>query len=680
MKRFIADYELKEGREKAIPVEKTRQEKVAVVGSGPAGLACAYDLVRRGYPVTVFEAMPMVGGLLRYGIPEYRLPNNILDSEIDYIRELGVEIETNSPVENLGKLFAGGYKAVFLGTGAGISQKMGIPGEDTPGVIHALDFLRKANSGEKISLGSRVAVIGGGNAAVDAARVAKRLGAGEVTILYRRSRDEMPAVAEEVEEAEKEGIKLQILAAPVKVLSQGDKLTAIECIRMELGEPDASGRRRPIPVKGSEFVVDVDNVIIAIGQVVDKAGLPEELAYTERETLSTDPVTFETNIAGVFAGGDVVSGPADVIGAIAAGNEAAESIDRYLSGTDLRQGRPEQPKKVEEVSKEGILPRSRAAMPMLDPGQRAGSFAEVELGFDEKVAVEEAKRCLNCAGCCECLSCEAACERQAIDHEMVDRYEEYDVGAIVVATGFELTSKNRITEFESDPDVLDGIQFERILCPGGPTAGVVLRPSDAKTPKEVVFISCVGSRDPEHGVPYCSRVCCMYLAKMAMLYKHAVPDGQAYIFYMDTRSTGKGYEEFVQRAVEEDGVLYLRGRVSKVFRDGNKLKVWGADTLTGKKIEMSCDLVVLGMAMIIDPTSEELAQALGIRTDEHGFITEVHAKLRPLETSVPGIYVAGTAQGPKDIPDSVAQGSGAASKVLVLFSGKESTLEKVEQR
>ncbi len=263
---------------------------------------------------------------------------------------------------------------------------------------------------------------------------------------------------------------------------------------------------------------------------------------------------------------------------------------------------------------------------------------------------------------------------------MVDRYEEYEVGAIVAATGFELTPRKRINEFEPDPDILDGIQFERILSPGGPTAGVVLRPSDAKTPREVVFISCVGSRDPEHGVPYCSRVCCMYLVKQAMLYKHAVPDGQAYIFYMDTRSTGKGYEEFMQRAVEEDGVLYLRGRVSRVFRDGKKLRVWGADTLTGKKIEMSCDLVVLGMAMVIDPSREELARALGIQADEHGFITEAHAKLRPLETSVPGIYVAGTAQGPKDIPDSVAQGSGAASKVLVLFSHKEPALEKVGRR
>ncbi|MFC1916461.1 FAD-dependent oxidoreductase, partial [Chloroflexota bacterium] len=180
--------------------------------------------------------------------------------------------------------------------------------------------------------------------------------------------------------------------------------------------------------------------------------------------------------------------------------------------------------------------------------------------------------------------------------------------------------------------------------------------------------------------PYCSRVCCMYLAKQAMLYKHAVPDGQAYIFYMDIRTTGKGYEEFVQRAVEEDGVLYLRGRVSKIFREGDKLKVWGADTLSGKRIEIACDLVVLGLALVPNPAGKELAQKLGIATNEYGFITEIHPKLRPLETSVPGIYVAGIAQGPKDIPDSVAQASGAASKVLSLFSSSKLTLEKVAER
>jgi len=276
-----------------------------------------------------------------------------------------------------------------------------------------------------------------------------------------------------------------------------------------------------------------------------------------------------------------------------------------------------------------------------------------------------------------CRACEEVCPAQAIDFLQEEVFVEEEVGAIVVATGYELLPKGEIREFEEDPDIIDGLQFERILCPSGPTDGVALRPSDGKVAKEVVFISCVGSRDPEHGLPYCSRVCCMYSVKMAMLYKHAVHDGQAYIFYMDIRVTGKGYEEFVTRAVEENGVLYLRGRVSKVFRDGDKIKVWGLDTLTGKRVEISCDLVVLAMAMIARPEAKDLARKLGIATDEYGFMAEIHPKLRPLESAVPGIYLAGTAQGPKDIPDTVAQASGAASKVLALFSKDELILEKV---
>jgi heterodisulfide reductase subunit A len=280
-----------------------------------------------------------------------------------------------------------------------------------------------------------------------------------------------------------------------------------------------------------------------------------------------------------------------------------------------------------------------------------------------------------------------------IDFSKKDTFVEVKVGAIVVATGFDLMAKGAIGEFAEDPDIIDGLEFERILCPSGPTAGTVMRPSDGIEPREVVFISCVGSRSVRQsavgsrqsggrgtidyrlstndGVPYCSRVCCMYLAKQALLYKHAVHDGQAYIFYMDQRTTGKGYEEFVRRAVEEYDVMYLRGRVSKVFRDGDRLRVQGADTLSGKRVDISCDLVVLGMAMMPSAEFKGLARKLGIATDEYGFITEVHSKFRPMETSVPGIYVAGTAQGPRDIPDSVAMGSGVASKVLDLFSRDE---------
>ncbi len=387
LKRFVTDYELRMGRKKAIPAERTKKDKVAIIGSGPAGLACAYDLVREGYAITVFEALSQPGGLLSYGIPEYRLPKEIVDNDISYIQELGVEIKTNTSVKDLTEIFNQGYMAIFFGSGAQASQKIGIPGEETRGVIHALDFLRMANSGVRISLGDRVVVIGGGNAAIDAARVASRLGAKEVSIVYRRSQAEMPAIATEAKEAEREGIKFHFLATPVRILSKENQLSAIECIRMELGEPDTSGRRRPIPIKGSEFTINVDNAVIAIGQAVDKAMLPKELDYTGWGTLEVDPVTLQTNIDGVFAGGDAVSGPADVIAAIAAGKEAAVSIDRYLKGISLTEGRQIAHEKVEQVSKEGVKPKARARMPLLELDQRKGSFDEVEQGFDEKTAI-----------------------------------------------------------------------------------------------------------------------------------------------------------------------------------------------------------------------------------------------------------------------------------------------------
>ncbi len=267
----------------------------------------------------------------------------------------------------------------------------------------------------------------------------------------------------------------------------------------------------------------------------------------------------------------------------------------------------------------------------------------------------------------ECRICEKLCPVDAIDWDQEDEISHEKVGAIVIATGFDLMPMANIPEYAADPDILNGIQFERLLSPGGPTAGVVTRPSDGKIPKEVVFVSCCGSRDPEHGVPYCSRVCCMYLAKQALLYKHAVPDGQAYIFYIDTRSTGKGYEEFIQRVVGE-GVLYLRGKVSKIFHDGEKLRVYGADTLSGKRIEIAADMVVLGMAVIPSDGTKQLLGKLGVSAGETGFVLERHTKFRPLETNVEGIFVAGMAQGPKDIPDSVAQGSAAAARVLTLFA------------
>jgi heterodisulfide reductase subunit A-like polyferredoxin len=246
---------------------------------------------------------------------------------------------------------------------------------------------------------------------------------------------------------------------------------------------------------------------------------------------------------------------------------------------------------------------------------------------------------------------------------------EETVGAIIIATGYDLLPKNAIQEYASDADVLDGLQFEQLLTAGGDEK--IKRPSDGKIVNEIVFIQCAGSRDPEHGVPYCSRICCMYTAKQARLYKRLVPDGQAYVFYMDVRSDAKGYEEYVRDVVEKERVLYLRGRVSRLFRDGNKLKVWGVDTLSGKSIEIAADLVVLATAMVPSPGIRDLARKLNIITDQQGFLTEAHLKLRPVETLTAGIYLAGTAQWPRTIPDTVASASGAASKIISLFSREE---------
>ncbi len=396
--RFVADHELRNGRKRAAPIEKTKEERIAIIGSGPAGLSCAYELVRRGYPVTVFESAPKPGGMLRYGIPDYRLPKEVLDEEIGYIEELGVEIKTNHPVQSLKEVFDQGYKAIFLATGAWKSQRMGIPNEESKGVIHGLEFLKKVNSGEKVEVGRRVAVVGGGNAAIDAARVARRLGAEEVLIIYRRSQNEMPAIRTEISEAEKEGVKFHFLASPIMALANDGKLNGIQCIRMELGEPDESGRPTPIPIQGSDFHIDVDQLIIAVGQAIDQRMFVNELQYTKSGTILVDPITLKTNIDGVFAGGDAVLGPADVISAVSAGQEGAISIELYLSGVDLVKGRPAKKKKIEDVPKEGIEKEERKPLFLIEPEKRTG-FEEVELGFADRVeiAIEESKRCLNCS-------------------------------------------------------------------------------------------------------------------------------------------------------------------------------------------------------------------------------------------------------------------------------------------
>ena len=269
----------------------------------------------------------------------------------------------------------------------------------------------------------------------------------------------------------------------------------------------------------------------------------------------------------------------------------------------------------------------------------------------------------------KCGLCEKVCPTKAIVFDQAESMVEEHVGAIVVTTGYDLYPAARLPEYGGGrvPDVIDALAFERILAASGPTGGKVKRPSDGKEPGQVVFVQCSGSRDPEHGMPYCSKICCMYSAKQAILYRHRVHHGQPYVFYIDVRAGGKGYEEFINRAQEDEGVVYLRGKVSKIFRDGDKVMVWGSDTLSGRKVEVAADLVVLSLAAIPSAGSSDMQKVLGLPGDDNGFYASVEGELEPMSTARPGMFVAGCASGPKDIPETVAQASGAAAKVLALF-------------
>jgi len=410
LKRFAADWYFDHIKElpQPEPFPQIHSQKVAVVGAGPTGLSCAYFLAQMGYPVKVFEALPVGGGMLSVAIPDFRLPREVIEKEIDYIAKCGVEIKYNTPINvnfTIEDIRDSGFGAVFIAAGAQRSQNIGIPGEleDIEGFYYGLRFLRDVKIGKPVKLGRSVAVIGGGNVALDSSRTALRLGADEVSIFYRRSREEMPVTEVEYDEALAEGIQVNFLVSPTRIASDDWKVAGLQCVHMKLGEPDASGRRRPIPIPGSEFFAPADTVIAAVGQAPDLSFLPRDSALerTRWERLAVDENRLATNVAGVFAGGDFVSGPGMVIEAIAAGRRGAIAIDKYLRGDTSRVEMYDLKPSVieEEVSREeeeSWEPQFRPETPHLPLQERKGSFKEIELSFSEEKARQEAKRCLRC--------------------------------------------------------------------------------------------------------------------------------------------------------------------------------------------------------------------------------------------------------------------------------------------
>ena len=686
LKRFAADR--LDLDELPLPEIENRPEKVAIVGSGPAGLTAAYYLRLKGYQVTIFESLSVLGGMLRVGIPDYRLPPEVLDKEINYILRLGIETRTGQALGadfTLSDLEKQGFKAIFLAVGAHSSIKTDIPGEDDfEGVLDAVDFLRDVNLGDRRKPGNRVMIIGGGNVAIDAARTARRLGCEEVTVVYRRSRKEMPAYPEEIEGALEEDVKIHYLTAPVKIHGANGKVTGFECIETELGEPDATGRRRPVPVEGSEFVIECDTVIPAIGQRPDLDWLKglQGLSISRWGTLDVNPETMQTNIPHVFAAGDAVSGPATVIEAVTGGHMVVEAMDRYINGKDLihyaEQVKAQNPPGRDwcEIP-EGLGTESRVLSRYQEPEERVTSFNEVDLGFSEEVARQEARRCLNCGVCSECMECVKICEADAIDHFMEPEEKEIEVGSIILATGFDIMDTTPMKEYGYGryPNVFTSLEFERLNNATGPTDGKILMRDEkggfTMPPESVGIIHCVGSRD-ENYHEYCSRVCCMYALKYGHLLKDKIGHHvKVYDFYVDMRCFGKGYEEFYKRC-QEEGIIFFRGKPSEITdrpikaQEEGRLIVIGEDTLMNRQIRIPVDMVILCAAIEARKDTAEVAKIFGVNQDKDGFFRESHPKLGPLNSATSGIFLAGACQGPKDIPDTVAQASGAAAKALEL--------------
>ena len=683
LKRLAADQV--DPRTIEIPMAETRDERVAIIGSGPAGLSAAYHLARRGILSTIYEALPQAGGMLRVGIPDHRLPPAILDQEIEIITNMGVELKTNTPLGgdlSVDSLFDDGFKAVYLALGAHKGITLGVPGEDAEGVRQGVDFLREVNLTGKAPVGKHVAIIGGGNVAIDVSRSAVRLGAESVQIIYRRTRAEMPAWEEEIQAAETEGVELTYLAAPQEVLTEGGKVTGLRCIRMELGEPDSSGRRRPVPVPGSEYDLAVDQIIPAIGQRPDLSSIEDVdgLEFTRWSTTEVDPVTYATGRPGVFAGGDLQSGPWVAIGAIAAGKEAAESIERYLDGADMADGRApiERPEPVYRPVPEGEPAKARAKVRELEPSARQGNFNEVELGLSEEDGKAEAARCLNCGYCCECYQCVEACGAGAVTlvtHQEQREMVELNVGSVILAPGFTPYDPSQLDfyGFGKHPNVITSMQFERLLSASGPTGGHVARPSDHKDPKKIAWFQCVGSRDQNRcNNEYCSSVCCMYAIKEAVIAKEHAGDGlDCAVFFMDMRTYGKDFERYYEGA-KSQGVRFLRSKVHTID------SIPGSDDLSIRYVTESgemqteiFDLVVLSVGLETAPEVIQLAESLDVGLTPSNFCETT--TFAPVTTTKGGVYVCGAFQGPKDIPQAVVDASASAAAAGELLSEARNT-------
>ncbi len=687
LKRFVGDWayehrdELPNMRDKSLVGTPFKHDptptgkKIAIIGAGPAGLTAGQDLVRLGHAATVFDGLPIAGGMMRIGIPPHRLPWDLLDWEIQQILDEGVDLRLNTWIDDVSGLLDNGYDSVIIATGAHRAKKISIRNSNHPDNWLSLDLLKRVALGEEVDLsGHKVAILGGGNVALDAARTAIRLGEPEVRMVCLEPRGEMPGFEWEVEVAEEEGIEvLPGRSFKEIVVDENDRIVGVRCVEVifrgfKRGRPDIE------EIPNSEHIIPADLVVWAVGQGPDFSFLPPDGSINTRYPIGvqTDDEMM-TTLPGVFAAGDVHRGMTFfVVDAIAEGHHVARCVDRYLRGEDGLQELPKQPvatldleevkHKVESGQAAGW---DRAPISTIPLEERRNNFREVDLTLTEEEAVAEAQRCLACGICSECLECVAACERGAISHTMQEELVELNVGAIILATGFKDFDPTQAPEYGYGvhPNVITAMEFERLINTSGPTLGKVLM-QNGEPPKSVAILHCIGSRDDKYH-EYCSRACCMYSLKLAQLV-HDYVDAEVHEVYRDMRTFGKDYEEFYNRT-KLKGVSFYHGRVSNVERQNGHLVVRWDESFYNQPDHIEVDMVILATGFEPQDDVAQVASRFGISRSRDGFFLEKHPKLGPVETSTDGIFLAGACQSPKDIPDSVAQAGGAAAAALSLI-------------
>jgi heterodisulfide reductase subunit A len=657
---------------------------VAVIGAGPAGLTSSYYLALNGHKVDIFDQEKEAGGMMRWAIPEYRLPKSVLERDLKYLWRIGVNFSGDRRVTL--KELLGSYDAILIATGNPQSRKLNIEGAELAGVLWGLDFLKAIRRGDRVGVGERVVVIGGGNVAIDVAASAKRLGAKEVLIACLEEWQEMPAHTWEIEQVLEEGIKIHTSWGPKKINGSSGSVSRVELKRCT-SVFDEDKRFNPKYDESVTTYLDADTVIFAIGQAPEISFLKGEEVRTERDLIAVDSNCM-TTLQGVFACGEAVRAPGSVIDAIAAGKKAAHSINAFLRNeavTFVEETKPQRLSTDEIKALRTLYSSQKQLEVRREPAaERTKDFRQVIVPYAPEEAVAEARRCLagQIDGCIECGECARHCEAKAIDFNMRDEVVEVDAGSVILATGYQEFDPSVIPQYgyRKHDNVITGLEFERLSNASGPTGGEI-RLKNGRQPQSVAVIHCVGSRDKNFH-EYCSRVCCTLGLKIAHLVRDKTK-AEVYQMFIDMRCFGEGHEEFYKRISVEDGINFVRGKVSRVTDralnevEQGKLIVCVEDTLSETLLRVPVDMVVLCAALEPRADAERVARLFSIGRRADGFFLERHVKLDPISTMTDGIFVAGCGEGPKDIPDTVAQAKAAASEALSLFARGRVEIEPI---